>query len=84
MQRSRPLAARNRIDLADPSQTRSLIKRLGISAGELERIVAKVGNSITAVTKEIQRKTPAVREALEVQQSLTVQSDAPRKVEVAA
>jgi hypothetical protein len=37
---------RNKIDLADPSQIRILRRRLGISADDLQRVVAKVGNSM--------------------------------------
>jgi hypothetical protein len=45
---------RNKIDLADPSQIRVLRRRLGIPADDLQRVVAKVGNSIAAVCKEIE------------------------------
>jgi AraC-like DNA-binding protein len=45
---------RNLIDLADPSQVRTLTRRLGISRSDLRRIVEKTGNSITAVTKEVE------------------------------
>ena len=58
MRRPKPLAIRNKIDLADASQTRILKKRLGISDDDLHRVVAKVGNSIAAVTKEIELKKP--------------------------
>lgn len=66
MRRSKPNTVRNKIDLADLSQVRSLIKRLGISAAELQRAVAKVGNSIAAVSKEFQKAAPAA-EAIPVQ-----------------
>lgn len=52
MNRSRPQTIRNKIDMADPSQVRSLKKRLGISADDLQHAVGKVGNSIAAVSKE--------------------------------
>ncbi len=58
MRRPKPLAIRNKIDLADASQTRILKKRLGVSDDDLHRVVAKVGNSIAAVTKEIELKKP--------------------------
>src|SRR4051794_36565315 len=51
MRRTRQLNARNRIDLQDADQIRSLKRRLGISNDDLHRLVAKVGNSISAVTK---------------------------------
>jgi translation elongation factor EF-4 len=58
MRRPKPPAIRNKIDLADASQTRILKKRLGVSDDDLRRVVAKVGNSIAAVTKEIELKKP--------------------------
>ena len=53
--------ARNLIDLADTKQVRTLTKRLKISEDELRQIVEKSGNSIAAVTKEVelQRATAA-------------------------
>ena len=53
MRHAKPQLIRNKIDLADPSQIRILRRRLGISADDLQRVVAKVGNSIAAVCKEI-------------------------------
>jgi hypothetical protein len=49
---------RNRIDLADPSQVRGLKKKLHISADDLQRAVGTVGNSIAAVSKELQKTNP--------------------------
>jgi Protein of unknown function (DUF3606) len=64
MRHTKPLAIRNKIDVADTSQIRILKKRLGVSSGDLHRVVAKVGNSIAAVTKEIEcPKTVAVNGA---------------------
>jgi hypothetical protein len=64
MRRSRHLTTRNRIDLADAGQTRSLKRRLGISDDDLHRLVAKVGNSIAAVAKEIElTRAPSVKPA---------------------
>jgi predicted RNA-binding protein YlqC (UPF0109 family) len=59
MRHPKPQPVRNKIDLADPSQTRSLQRRLGISADDLQRVVGKVGNSIATVSKEVQNATPA-------------------------
>jgi hypothetical protein len=53
-----PLPKGNKIDLADDSQIRILRRRLGVSSDDLHRVVAKVGNSITAVTKEIELQKP--------------------------
>jgi hypothetical protein len=58
MRHIKPLAARNKIDVADASQIRTLKRRLGISSDDLHRVVAKVGNSIAAVTKEIESQKP--------------------------
>ncbi|MDO9562918.1 MAG: DUF3606 domain-containing protein [Bradyrhizobium sp.] len=60
MHRSKPQAMRNKIDLSDPGQVRSLKKRLGISTGDLHLAIGKVGNSIAALSKEFQKATPAV------------------------
>ncbi len=58
MRRFKPPATRNKIDVADASQVRILKRRLGISSDDLHRAVAKVGNSIAAVTKEIELQKP--------------------------
>ena len=52
MFRAKRPPTRNKIDSADPAQSRALKKRLNISTDELERIITKVGNSIVAVSKE--------------------------------
>jgi hypothetical protein len=58
MRHIKPLVTRNKIDVADASQIRTLKRRLGISSDDLHRVVAKVGNSIAAVTKEIECQKP--------------------------
>ncbi|MEA2898860.1 MAG: hypothetical protein QOJ84_4475 [Bradyrhizobium sp.] len=58
MPHTKPPATRNKIDVTDASQIRILKKRLGVSSDDLQRVVAKVGNSIAAVTKEIQCQKP--------------------------
>jgi hypothetical protein len=45
---------RNLIDLTDPRQVRTLKKRLGVSGADLHRIIEKAGNSIAAITKEVE------------------------------
>jgi hypothetical protein len=81
MRHTRPLATRNKIDVADVSQIRILKKRLGISSDDLHRVVAKVGNSIAAVTKEIESQRP-----LPLTAAAPVQSDPalPSAIEVTA
>ena len=58
MHRSKPQTIRNKIDLSDPIQVRGLQKRLGITAGQLQQTVGRVGNSIAAVSKEFQKAIP--------------------------
>jgi hypothetical protein len=66
MQRTRHPPLRNKIDLADPAQVRVWAKRLGTSAESLKAVVEKAGNSVGAVTKEVElrqashRSSPAV------------------------
>jgi Protein of unknown function (DUF3606) len=80
MRHAKPQPIRNKIDLADPSQIRILRRRLGISADDLQRVVAKVGNSIAAVCKEIEpQKAPPVTEPMSVQ----IESPPPSEVGVA-
>jgi Protein of unknown function (DUF3606) len=61
MRRAKPLPARNKIDLADPTQIRVWTRRLGITTDDLQRVVRKVGNSIASVSKEIQLRKAAPR-----------------------
>jgi hypothetical protein len=58
MRHTKPPTTRNKIDVADASQIRILKRRLGVSSDDLHRVVAKVGNSIAAVTKEIESQKP--------------------------
>jgi hypothetical protein len=68
MRRSKPQPIRNKIDLADPAQIRVWTKRLGIPADDLQRMVGKVGNSIAAVSKEIElQKAPSHKPSLPAQ-----------------
>ena len=61
MRRAKPRPIRNKIDLADPAQIRAWTRRLGM-ADDLQRVAGKVGNSIAAVSKEIDlRKAPTPR-----------------------
>ncbi len=50
--RARPQPVRNKLDLADPRQVRLMKKRLQLSEQELHVIVGKLGNSISAISKE--------------------------------
>jgi hypothetical protein len=77
MRHVKPQPIRNKIDLADPNQIRILRRRLGISADDLQRVVAKVGNSIAAVCKEIEPQKP-----IPVIEPMPVQIEAPSALEV--
>ena len=81
MRHAKSQPARNKIDLADPSQIRTLKRRLGISADDLRRVVERVGNWIAAVCKEIepQKAIPATELA-----PLQIESTSPSNVGVAA
>lgn len=52
---------RNLIDLGDSKQVRTLTKRLGISEDDLRRVIEKSGNSIAAITKEVELERTAAR-----------------------
>jgi hypothetical protein len=45
---------RIKIDPADPAQIRAWTRRLGVSADALQVVVDSMGNSIAAVTKEVE------------------------------
>src|ERR1700724_3645573 len=77
MRHAKPQPIRNNIDLADPSQIRILRRRLGMSAGDLQRVVEKVGNSIAAVCKEIEPQ-----KAIPVTEPTPVQIESPSPSEV--
>jgi len=79
MRYAQPKPIRNKIDLADSSQVRILRRRLGISADDLQRVVAKVGNSIAAVCKEVESQ-----KALPMTEPMPVQIESPSEVGVAA
>jgi hypothetical protein len=79
MRHAKPQPIRNKIDQNDASQVRFLRRRLGISADDLQRVVEKVGNSITAVCKEIEPK-----KALQVTEPMPVQIEASSPSEVGA
>jgi predicted nucleic acid-binding Zn ribbon protein len=54
MQRIKHPPLRNKIDLADQAQSRAWTRRLRVSADELKAVAEKVGNSVAAVTKEVE------------------------------
>jgi hypothetical protein len=67
VRRIKPPPLRNKLDFADARQVRILKKRLGVSADNLLRTVEKVGNSIAAVSKEVDfKKASALLETMAV------------------
>jgi hypothetical protein len=54
MQRVKHPPVRNKINLKDPAQLRVWTRRLGVTTDVLRAAVDKVGNSIVAVTKEVE------------------------------
>ncbi|MGZ5875792.1 MAG: DUF3606 domain-containing protein [Bradyrhizobium sp.] len=54
MQRIKRPPIRNKINMADPAQLRAWTRRLRVPANELKAIVEKTGNSVAAVTKEVE------------------------------
>jgi len=54
MQRVKHPPIRNKINLAEPIQVRAWTRRLDISPDALKAVVDKVGNSVAAVTKEVE------------------------------
>jgi hypothetical protein len=53
MRRSKIQPIRVKLDMADIRQVRLVKKRLGISERDLVRIVDKIGNSLSAISKEV-------------------------------
>src|SRR5450759_1059839 len=47
---------RNKINMAEPTQVRAWTRRLGLSADVMKVVVDNVGNSIAAVTKDVELK----------------------------
>lgn len=52
MRRARPQPIRNKLDLTDRTQVRLVKKRLKLSESELTSIVDRIGNSLSAISKE--------------------------------
>jgi hypothetical protein len=53
MRRQKPQLIRNKLDLTDRRQVRIVKKRLRLSEAALVEIVGKIGNSISAISKEV-------------------------------
>ncbi len=53
MRRAKPQRIRNTLDLTDRTQVRLVRKRLHLSEIELTKIVERLGNSISMISKEV-------------------------------
>jgi hypothetical protein len=53
MQRLKRPPIRNKINTTDPAQLRAWTRRLRVPADDLKAIVERVGNSVAAVSKEV-------------------------------
>jgi hypothetical protein len=63
MQRVKHPPVRNKINLAEPIHVRAWTRRLDISPDALKAVVDKAGNSVTAVTKEIELQRTAPKDS---------------------
>lgn len=59
MRRPKIQPIRNKLDLTDRVQVRIVTRRLGLSASELTEMVGRIGNSIAALSKEVQSQRSA-------------------------
>ena len=53
MRRAKTQTIRNKLDLSDRVQVRSVKKKLRLSDAELTEIADRIGNSISAISKEV-------------------------------
>ncbi len=60
MRRAKPQPIRNKLDLTDRTQVRLIKKRLKLSDAELTTIVERIGNSLSAISKEATLQRAAV------------------------
>ncbi|UFZ04480.1 DUF3606 domain-containing protein [Bradyrhizobium ontarionense] len=59
MRRAKIQPTRNKLDLTDQAQVRVVTKRLKMSPAELAEMVGRIGNSITAINKEVTQQRAA-------------------------
>ena len=80
MQRVKHPPIRNKIDLAESIQVRAWTRRLDISSDALKAIVDKVGNSVAAVTKEVELQRTARKASLAPARSQPADGELPTPV----
>ena len=59
MRRAKIKPTRNKLDMTDEAQVRVVTKRLKMSPAELAEMVGRIGNSITAINKEVTQQHAA-------------------------
>ncbi|BAM88593.1 hypothetical protein S58_25870 [Bradyrhizobium oligotrophicum S58] len=59
MRRAKIQPTRNKLDMTDQAQVRVVTKRLKMSPAELAEMVGRIGNSITAINKEVAQQRAA-------------------------
>jgi hypothetical protein len=80
MQRIKHPPIRNKIDLAEPIQVRAWTRRLDISPDALKAVVDKVGNSVAAVTKEVELQRATRKASLKPVESQPADGELPTPV----
>jgi|GEM_PF-1143523 len=77
MRRSTPKPIRNKLDLTDRVQMRLVRKRLGLSDAQLTAIVGRIGNSLSAISKEVaQQRAGALPKPTDVPPAAVIASAA--------
>jgi hypothetical protein len=59
MRRAKIQPTRNKLDMTDQAQVRVVTKRLKMSPAELSEMVGRIGNSISAINKEVAQQRAA-------------------------
>ncbi|MGC2776586.1 MAG: DUF3606 domain-containing protein [Bradyrhizobium sp.] len=72
MRRAKIQPTRNKLDMTDQAQVRVVTKRLKLSPAELAEMVGRIGNSITALNKEVTQQRAAKAPSGAVIASVTV------------
>jgi hypothetical protein len=80
VQRIKHPPIRNKINLAERVQVRAWTRRLDISPDALKAVVDKVGNSVAAVTKEVELQRTTRKSSPAPVQSQPVDGELPTPV----
>ena len=74
MRRSKPQPIRNKLDLTDRAQLRLIKKRLRLSDKELMAIVNRIGDSLSAISKEAALQRTTALQPAEVPSAVVIAS----------